>query len=166
MVLGLGVGIESTEWLEISPSTQPTNWFAPAAWLAPAHRARSSSADQAKFFHLLYTTNIIASFLPHQARSGSSLFQGIYLAGIYIYVLAMLATWGVAVKTQVSVIAFLGLPLYLKIFPGLLSDRVPVGRWGRRKPYILIGGLLYLPGFILLTAIHQFGTAWLADWAV
>jgi len=88
-------------------------------------------------------------------------FQGFYMVGVFIYVLTMMADWGVPAPTQASVVAFLGLPLYLKMFPSLLSDRVPIGRWGRRKPYIFIGGLLYIPGFALLIAIREFGTAWL-----
>lgn len=87
-------------------------------------------------------------------------FQGFYMVGVFIYVLSMMADWNVPSPTQASVIAFLGLPLYLKMFPSLLSDRVPIGHWGRRKPYIFIGGLLYLPGFVLLIMIRHFGAAW------
>ena len=48
------------------------------------------------------------------------------------------------------------------MFGGLWSDRVPVGRWGRRKPYIYLGGLLFIPGYLLLIEIQAFGIAWVA----
>lgn len=63
--------------------------------------------------------------------------------------------------TQSTVIAVIGLPLYLKMIPGLLSDRVLIGRWGRRKPYIFLGGILYLPAFALLIGIREFNLLWL-----
>jgi hypothetical protein len=88
-------------------------------------------------------------------------FEGFYVAGLTVYVLTMMANWDMPTKTQASVIAWMGMPLYLKMFPGLLSDRMPLGSWGRRKPYILFGGLLYLPGFALLINTSQFGLAWL-----
>jgi len=88
-------------------------------------------------------------------------FQGFYVVGVNVYILTMMANWEVPATTQVTVLAIISVPTYIKMFPGLLSDRVPLGRWGRRKPYIFIGGLFYVPGFILLIVIQQYGTAWL-----
>jgi PAT family beta-lactamase induction signal transducer AmpG len=69
---------------------------------------------------------------------------------------------GVSDDHRPTVLAILGLPSYLKILPALLSDRVPVGRWGRRKPYILLGSLVYIPSYMLLIRIQAFGWAWVA----
>jgi MFS family permease len=88
-------------------------------------------------------------------------FQGFYHFGASVYALAMMANWGISTDTQATIIAILGLPTYIKILPALLSDRVPVGRWGRRRPYIVLGGLLYIPGFGLLIANQQFGPTWI-----
>lgn len=87
-------------------------------------------------------------------------FQGLYYLGTNLYVYTMMANWDVPTRQQGTVLAILGLPLYLKAFPGLLSDRVPIGRLGRRKPYILFGALLYLLGFTLLALVEEFGGAW------
>jgi MFS family permease len=92
----------------------------------------------------------------------SYFFQGFYYLGTRIYVLAMMANWGVLTDSQATVFAILGIPAYLKMFPGLLSDRVPFGRWGRRKPYIFLGGLVFIPGYLLLIKIQEFGWTWVA----
>ncbi len=91
------------------------------------------------------------------------LFQGFYFVGMATYTLAIMANWGLPPPTQASVTAVLALPLYVKVIPSLLSDRMPIGRWGRRKPYIFIGGLLYIPGFIFLITYQRFGAAWMGS---
>ena len=48
----------------------------------------------------------------------SYFFQGFFFLGTRIYVLAMMANWGVLTDTQATVFAILGLPGYLKVFPG------------------------------------------------
>lgn len=73
-----------------------------------------------------------------------------------------MANWGVLTDTQATVQAILGLPSYLKIFPAIQSDRVPLGRWGRCKPYIFLGGLVYIPSYLLLIKIQEFGWTWVA----
>ena len=89
--------------------------------------------------------------------------QGFYHFGASVYVLTMMANWAVPTDSQATIIALLGLPTYLKIFPGLLSDRIPVGRWGRRRPYIVLGALLYIPGFLLLISNQGFNRVWLGS---
>ena len=52
------------------------------------------------------------------------------------------------------------LPFILKIFIGLLSDRVPLFSMGHRKPYIILGILIQSLAFIMLTLYKpdtQFG---------
>jgi MFS family permease len=92
----------------------------------------------------------------------SYFFQGFYFLGTRIFVLTRMANWGVLTDTQATVLAILGLPSYLKIFPAILSDRVPVRRWGRRKPYIFLGGLVYIPSYLLLIKVQEFGWIWVA----
>lgn len=49
--------------------------------------------------------------------------------------------------------ALLIIPFICKIFLGLLSDRVPLGRFGSRKPYMLIGLTLFALCYLALTQI-------------
>ena len=91
----------------------------------------------------------------------SNFCQRFSVIGTGTYVLVSMANWDVLANTQITLLTIVGLPGYLKMFPGLLSDRVPVGRCVRRKPYILLGGLLFLPAFFLLVMIDEFGAAWI-----
>jgi len=92
----------------------------------------------------------------------SYFFQGFFYLGTRVYILTMMANWGVLTDTQATVLAILGLPGYLKVFPGILSDRLPVGRGGRRRPYIFLGGLFFIPGYLLLIEVQMFGMSWVA----
>ncbi len=87
-------------------------------------------------------------------------FQGFYWAGSYLYIMVSMGMWSVPIATQATVGAILGIPTYIKMFPALISDRVPIGRWGRRKPYIIMGLLLYLPGYALLISTREFSALW------
>lgn len=46
------------------------------------------------------------------------------------------------------------IPFILKIFIGLLSDKVSIGRWGYRKPYILIGLALQAIAIFSIQFVH------------
>ena len=74
--------------------------------------------------------------------------QGMFLAGIMQYGSVRLAEWSVPLAQQATFTAVTGIPAFLKMFIGLLSDRVVVGKWGRRKPYIIIGLILTIPAYI------------------
>ena len=89
-------------------------------------------------------------------------FQGFYYFGTNIYVMTMMANWDLPVGQQTTVTAILGLPLYIKVVPALVSDRIYLQRWGRRKPFIILGALLYLPGFGLLLALRHFSPFWIS----
>lgn len=88
--------------------------------------------------------------------------QGLYTAGLQVYLTYyMTNVFKLNFATMATVGALVGIPTYLKMFTGLLSDRVPVGKFGRRKPYLILGGILFIPSFILLTTITTYSPLWL-----
>ncbi|NSW52088.1 MAG: MFS transporter [Anaerolineae bacterium] len=89
-------------------------------------------------------------------------FQGVYLTGMQTFLAVRMAEFGLTLSEQASFSALIGLPTYLKMFIGLLSDRLPFARLGRRKPYIALGALLYVPGFAVLFGVKGFNGLWVA----
>jgi MFS family permease len=89
-------------------------------------------------------------------------FQGFYLMGNSTFLNVSLANFGLAIDQQAAIFAAIGIPTYLKMFIGLLSDRLPLAKFGRRKPYILLGGFLYIPAFALLFGLQDFNWLWVA----
>lgn len=90
------------------------------------------------------------------------LLQGIYTAGIQVYIVYYTTqVFKLDYVTIASISAAIGIPTYLKMFTGLLSDRVPVGKFGRRKPYLFLGGILYIPAFIAIATITNYSPVWL-----
>ena len=83
--------------------------------------------------------------------------QGIYVAGLQVYITYyMTHVFKLDYATIATVASLAALPTYLKMFTGLLSDRVYVGKFGRRKPYLIMGGILFIPAFIALSTITTF----------
>lgn len=64
-----------------------------------------------------------------------------------------------AVVTSTWALAMM--PWYAKIIYGIISDAVPIGKFGRRRPYIAIGALLSLVGWVLLPVL-PWGGLWVA----
>jgi len=92
----------------------------------------------------------------------SYFFQGFYIVGLQIYLQYQMATvWGLDFQTIALVTALVGIPAFLKMFSGLLSDRFAIGKFGRRKPYVIFGAILYFPSFVLLILIRDFSAMWL-----
>lgn len=88
--------------------------------------------------------------------------QGIYVAGLQVYIVYYTTNvFKLDYAAIATVTALSGLPTYLKMFTGLLSDRVPVGKFGRRKPYLIMGGVLFIPAFIVLSTITTYSVIWL-----
>ncbi|MCP4761737.1 MAG: MFS transporter [archaeon] len=83
------------------------------------------------------------------------LFQGFYAMSLGAYQRSMMGAnnWNLDFGLIAIMNAVLVIPNYLKMFTGLLSDYLPIGKWGRRRPYIFIGAILYIPCFIGLTMI-------------
>ncbi|WP_042432851.1 MFS transporter [Faecalispora jeddahensis] len=89
--------------------------------------------------------------------------QGIYVAGLQVYIVYYTTNvFKLDYAAIATVTALSGLPTYLKMFTGLLSDRVPVGKFGRRKPYLIMGGILFIPAFIVLSTISTYSVIWLS----
>ncbi len=89
------------------------------------------------------------------------LLQGLYLTGLQVYQnVYMTDVWKLDYGTIAVMSAILMIPGYLKSFTGLLSDRVAFGKYGRRRPYILIGGIAFIPCFLILAIITDFGAPW------
>jgi len=93
------------------------------------------------------------------------LFQGFYLSGIMTYGSIRMSEWAVPVTTQTLIKTIIALPTFLKMFSGLLSDRVPIGRFGRRKPYIFLGLLFYIPAFGVMAFHDRYDMLWIVSLA-
>lgn len=88
------------------------------------------------------------------------LFQGFYQQSLSVYEAHMLNEVFMLDVAKIALVNFLIiLPNYLKMFTGLLSDRVPIGK-RRRVPYIIIGTLIYIPFFIILANLMHFNALW------
>lgn len=88
--------------------------------------------------------------------------QGDYTAGIQVYIVYYTTqVFKLDYVTIASISAAFGIPTYLKMFTGLLSVRVPVGKFGRRKSYVFLGEILYIPAFIAIATITNYSPVWL-----
>jgi len=85
---------------------------------------------------------------------GFYLFQGFYATALGLYKDNFLVDNGITPGAFAVITALLILPNYLKMLPTIISDRLPIGGY-RRRPYILIGAILYVPCFIGLIATHN-----------
>lgn len=82
--------------------------------------------------------------------------QGMFLAGIMQYGNVRLAEWAIPLAQQGTFTAVTGIPAYFKMFIGLLTDRVIVGKWGRRRPYIILGLILTIPAYIFYITTQSY----------
>ncbi|MHA1202910.1 MAG: MFS transporter [Candidatus Heimdallarchaeaceae archaeon] len=91
--------------------------------------------------------------------------QGFSLTGIMVFLTFQLAvTWGLNYAEIATITVLVTIPIFLKMIPGLLSDRVPIGKFGRRKPYIILGTFLTIPGYILISIIKEFSWMFIASY--
>ena len=89
-------------------------------------------------------------------------FQGFYQAGEALYITKFLTDFAGFEYDRIALITTLvNIPLFLKMFIGLISDRVPLGKLGRRRPYILIGSLAYIPIFTYMSTLKDYNPTWL-----
>jgi PAT family beta-lactamase induction signal transducer AmpG len=100
---------------------------------------------------LYYTIYGLFYFAQGLAMTAGPLWIPVYLREVFHLSPAVVtSTWALAM-----------LPWYVKIIYGILSDAVPIGRFGRRRPYIAIGALLSLVGWALLPVL-PWGGLWVA----
>jgi MFS family permease len=81
--------------------------------------------------------------------------QGIAM-GALLFLTAFLGYLNVDDFGRIVFQAVIWLPWYLKVFFGVLSDNVPIGSYGRRKPYMLIAGVVGIIGWITIPLYAEF----------
>lgn len=79
--------------------------------------------------------------------------QGAAFAYVVNFQKPYLAAQGISKETLGLFTSLLLIPFIAKIFLGMLSDRVPLGRQGSRKPYMLIGLTMFMICYLVLTQI-------------
>ncbi len=80
--------------------------------------------------------------------------QGAAFAYVVNFQKPFLTEQGLTKDTLGFFTSLLLIPFILKVFLGMLSDRVPLGRLGSRKPYMLIGLSLFALGYYLLPGLN------------
>lgn len=81
--------------------------------------------------------------------------QGSAFAYVVNFQKPYLAGEGVSKESLGLFTSLLLLPFILKVFLGVLSDRVPIGKYGSRRPYMVMGLLLFASAYLLLTQVHN-----------
>jgi MFS transporter, PAT family, beta-lactamase induction signal transducer AmpG len=79
--------------------------------------------------------------------------QGSTLAYVINFQKPYLAAQGVSKETLGFFTSLLIVPFILKVFMGYVSDRFPMGRWGSRKPYMILALVLFTSCFLLLSQV-------------
>ena len=57
--------------------------------------------------------------------------------------------------------AFAGVPWLIKFLYGLITDKFPIGKYGRRKPYLFIVAILSIPLWLFFTTLTEFNAMYL-----
>ncbi len=81
--------------------------------------------------------------------------QGAAFAYVVNFQKPYLAGKGVSKESLGLFTSLLLLPFIFKVFLGMLSDRVAIGRFGSRKPYMLVGLLLFAACYLVLAKISH-----------
>ncbi len=76
--------------------------------------------------------------------------QGVAFVAILVLPLFMQNVMGMSADRALSLYGTILLPWGVKVIYGLLSDNVSIGKFGRRKPYLVIAGALGAVGWIAL----------------
>lgn len=86
--------------------------------------------------------------------------QGAALAYVVNFQKPYLADQGISKSTLGLFTSLLLLPFILKVLLGLVSDRWPMGRWGKRKPYMVFGLILFGAGYLALSGWQEGEPFW------
>ena len=87
---------------------------------------------------------------------GYSLFTLQLIVPLYVLNVVKLGTDKAALAT-----AFAGIPWLIKILYGLISDKFPIGKFGRRKPYLLLIGVFAIPLWYYFSTLTEFNSTFL-----
>ncbi len=88
--------------------------------------------------------------------------QGAALAYVVNFQKPFLSAHGVSKESIGLFTSLLLVPFIAKVFLGMLSDRVPIGRYGSRKPYMLLGLLVFTGCYGSLAMINHPGEQFFA----
>ncbi len=88
--------------------------------------------------------------------------QGFYMSGLTVYTSVYVAdVFNLPPDTISLVYALLMSPTYLKMGIIWISDKFPIGRYGRRRPYMAISAILFAISFGVLSSISTYGVLWI-----
>jgi SHS family lactate transporter-like MFS transporter len=88
--------------------------------------------------------------------------QGFYMTGLTVYTSVYVTdVFKLPPETVSLVYALLMSPTYLKVGIIWISDKFPVGRYGRRRPYMAISAILFAISFGILSLISSYGILWI-----
>lgn len=79
--------------------------------------------------------------------------QGSTLAYVINFQKPYLAAQGISKESLGFFTSLLIVPFILKVFMGYISDRFLLGRWGSRKPYMILALVLFTSCFVFLTQV-------------
>ncbi len=126
-------------------------WFASSGLLLWKHSAQKNPTQQSKGRSLMLGSERIKRL---------ALFAAVYFVegAVLTYFTAFNVLYLRSYDLSFSLIGIVGgitlIPFILKIFIGLLSDRVNLFKRGHRKPYIIIGLILQALAFALIPAFN------------
>jgi len=83
--------------------------------------------------------------------------QGIMMSAVLMMVVYFQDEFGVDPGTAIAFQGLILMPSYLKIIYGVISDRYPSKKFGRRRPYIFFAGLISAIGWFIFAIIKDFG---------
>lgn len=81
--------------------------------------------------------------------------QGVAM-GALLFLTAFLGYLNVDNFGRILFQAVIWIPWYLKIIFGVLSDNVPIGQYGRRKPYMIFAGVVGIIGWVTIPLYTDF----------
>jgi SHS family lactate transporter-like MFS transporter len=88
--------------------------------------------------------------------------QGFYMTGLTVYTsVYVIDVFDLPPETVSLVYALLMSPTYLKMGIIWISDKFPIGRYGRRHPYMAISAILFAISFGILSLIFTYGLLWI-----
>ena len=82
--------------------------------------------------------------------------QGVAMGAIFLLPVFMQDVLNVESERSITIQSLIMIPWYIKLLFGLLSDNVSFKKFGRRKPYILIAGILSIGGWFTITIFKTF----------